>query len=97
MPFAGAVVRHREEGSRHDAGVARACPAAGLPSAVPWVATGGMLDGLWHRSPGESVPAERGSVPFAGGWAWCWSGRAKEGHLVDALASRGDEGRGTLR
>jgi hypothetical protein len=28
---------------------------------------------------------------------WCGVGRGNEGHLVNALASRGDEGRGTLR
>src|SRR5438270_9024700 len=28
---------------------------------------------------------------------WVWRSSANEGHLVDALALRGDEGRGTLR
>ena len=30
-------------------------------------------------------------------WGWTWASFAREGHLVDALAPRGDEGRGTLR
>src|SRR3954462_14416167 len=41
---------------------------------------------------------DRRPLPFAGrGAVVAGVGRGKQGHLVDALAPRGDEGRGTLR
>ena len=43
-----------------------------------------------------SVAELKASVWWACPYAWARS-QAKEGHLVDALALRGDEGRGTLR
>src|SRR5476651_621988 len=35
--------------------------------------------------------------PISGPAVWCGAQARREGHLVDALALRGDEGRGTLR
>ena len=56
------------------------------------------------RLRGGSVPLmrERGFAPVRGGIIRRFLAEApgikrKEGHLVDALALRGDEGRGTLR
>src|SRR4051794_28957742 len=71
---------------------------ASRPPGPPW-SRGGRAD--W-RAP---VVVPRGGRPASGhgyatrrpGGAAAGAGRAREGHLVDALASRGDEGRGTLR
>ena len=51
---------------------------------------GGMLEA---SGAGRAACSPRGATRRVA----CWSGRVNEGHLVDALASRGDEGRGTLR
>src|SRR5437870_7089728 len=46
----------------------------------------------------HEVSSERRGLPHSMVFAvGCGARSAKEGHLVDALALRGDEGRGTLR
>ncbi len=64
---------------------------AGLSSSAGALVLGALLGPLGPgRAPGFLVlVGSRGSGSGVG--------RVNEGHLVDALASRGDEGRGTLR
>lgn len=45
----------------------------------------------------ESVVSTSGFVPARGAMTFVERDQASEGHLVDALALRGDEGRSTLR
>ena len=45
----------------------------------------------------HKVSSERRVCRIHGSCRWVWRSSANQGHLVDALALRGDEGRGTLR
>jgi hypothetical protein len=87
---------------RRDAWLAWVCLPLGRACAVKRSAFVAVVAGIvpGRRLPHVSSPCvrRRGAPPggveavvVAGG------GRGKQGHLVDALAPRGDEGRGTLR
>src|ERR1051326_9614825 len=52
--------------------------------------------GFALRMPEVSSERRVLSRPY-GSCRWVWRSSANQGHLVDALALRGDEGRGTLR
>jgi hypothetical protein len=68
---------------------------AGLPDPLG-PAEAGLTGGCRSRS-GVARHPWHGYATRRPGGAAAGAGRAREGHLVDALASRGDEGRGTLR
>ena len=97
----------RPPGGRVPRGAASAAPGRVFPSCGGVVRAG--LPGLVVRKAGltggRRSPSLAGGGPASGmgmrravpGGPAAGTGRAREGHLVDALASRGDEGRGTLR
>jgi hypothetical protein len=73
----------------------RASDAGAVKAAGRGIVSEMCLQGRIAASGGEvRFPSREGSVAFAVG---CGAQARREGHLVDALALRGDEGRGTLR